>query len=188
MAGLWETIAGWLTARGLGGAPVGPSPVPPHSSPYAGQERLEIPALTSAELDGLRTGAGLGLARAAELNHYPGPRHVLELAGQLALSAAQRARVEAIHGGMHDEAVRIGREIVEREATLDRRFAHRHIDDASLRELTAEIARLWGELRYTHLAAHLLTRAVLSDEQVAAYDRLRGYGAGGGHEHRAGEH
>ncbi len=41
--------------------------------------------------------------------------------------------------------------------------------------MTGEIAALYGKLRYTHLAAHLATQGLLTEEQIATYDRLRGY-------------
>lgn len=148
-----------------------------HHSAYAEQESSGIAALSRAERDDLLAGAGHGLARAAELHSYPGPRHVLDLAGELALTDAQRDAVTAIHATMLATAQRLGAEIVERERHLDMRFAHGHIEATDLRELTAEIAELQGRLRFAHLAAHLETRALLSPEQVAAYDRLRGYGA-----------
>lgn len=146
-----------------------------HASPYADQEDSGIAALSAEEVRQLRNGAGMGLARAAELNHYPGPRHVLELAEELDLSAAQRAAVEAAYDEMHAEAVRLGGEILAGEEHLQRRFAHRHVDEPALREAIAEIARLQGELRLAHLAAHLKTAALLSAEQIERYDRLRGY-------------
>ena len=40
---------------------------------HAGHETSEIPSLTPAELEQLRNGDGMGLARPAELNHFPGP-------------------------------------------------------------------------------------------------------------------
>ncbi|HVS02445.1 MAG TPA: periplasmic heavy metal sensor, partial [Thermoanaerobaculia bacterium] len=123
----------------------------------------------------LENGEGMGLARAAELNSYPGPRHVLELAGELALSVEQRARVEAIHDRMLAAAQRLGAAIIDKERHLDRRFAHHHLDEAALRQLTAAIGALYGELRFAHLRAHLETVEVLHPEQVAADDRLRGY-------------
>jgi len=66
-----------------------------HQSPYAEQEGSGIAAMSRQEANDLRSGAGMGLARAAELNHYPGPLHVLELAEQLGLSAAQRPRFKS---------------------------------------------------------------------------------------------
>jgi hypothetical protein len=50
----------------------------------------------------------------------------------------------------------------------------------SLRAQTAAIGALEADLRRAHLAAHLEMRTLLTAEQVAAYDRLRGYGAAQG--------
>ena len=41
--------------------------------------------------------------------------------------------------------------------------------------LIAEIARVRGELRHTHVRAHVEMRGILNDNQVKHYDRLRGY-------------
>jgi len=147
-------------------------------SPYAGEQTSEIPSLTVQELAGLRGGEGMGMARPAELNHYPGPKHVLELADDLHLSQEQRNEVERIRSTMQSSAIRIGEQIIEAEASLNRRFAHGHIDESTLGDLTKQVAALYGELRFVHLAAHLSTRAVLTADQVAAYDRLRGYESG----------
>ena len=133
-----------------------------HHSPYADQAPSGIAALSQSELDDLLEGAGMGMARAAELNHYPGPKHVLKLAGELGLSEAQRAAVEGIREAMLSEARRLGQEIVDAERHLDKRFAHAHIDEEILRSVTAEIAGFYGELRFAHLRAHLETRATLS--------------------------
>ena len=46
----------------------------------------------------------MGLALAAELNGYPGPAHVLELADKLELSAEQRATINALFEFMKAEA------------------------------------------------------------------------------------
>jgi len=150
-----------------------------HMSPYAGQHSA-IASLSEQELAALRAGEGMGLARAAELNHFPGPRHVLDMADSLDLTPAQRSDLEGIRAKMSDEAVRIGERIIEREGELSRRFEHRHIDEAGLRSILSEIATLQGDLRFTHLAAHLDTRTILTPEQIEAYDRLRGYAAPAG--------
>lgn len=156
------------------------------AAPYAGLESREIKALSPEQIEDLLAGEGMGYALAAELNHYPGPRHVLALADSLELSQAQRPQVEAIGARMKERAISLGRRIVDAEAALDRLFASTEIDAASLERLVAEIARLEGELRAAHLLAHLETRRVLSEEQVAAYDRLRGYGTGHGEAPRGG--
>ena len=65
----------------------------------------------------------MGLARAAELNSYPGPMHVLELADRLALTEDQRAATQALMARMRSEAQRVGAAIIAAEQTLDRDFA-----------------------------------------------------------------
>jgi len=47
----------------------------------------------------------------------------------------------------------------------------------ALASLVKEASRLEGELRFVHLKAHVELRAVLTPEQVARYDALRGYRA-----------
>lgn len=148
------------------------------SPTYAGEEKRGIKALSAEEVEGYRAGSGMGFAKAAELNHYPGPRHVLELAKELGLDAAQATRTRAVYDRMHAEAVRLGERVIEEERRLDRLFASASIDRGSLSRSVAEIARLQGEVRLAHLNAHLEMRALLTPAQVAKYDVLRGYGSG----------
>lgn len=54
------------------------------TSPYTGLQERPIKALSDQQIDDLREGRGMGLALPAELNGYPGPRHVLGLAGSSA--------------------------------------------------------------------------------------------------------
>lgn len=144
-------------------------------SPYAGLQQRDIKALSDEEIRKYREGEGMGFALAAELNHYPGPRHALEMADHLGLSAAQRATIVRAREAMQQDARRHGEAIVAMERDLDRGFASGAMDSTRLRAHTAEIARLQGELRFVHLAAHLAVRASLTPEQVARYDAMRGY-------------
>jgi Spy/CpxP family protein refolding chaperone len=155
----------------------GPALAQQHS-PYAGQETRGIKSLSAQELADIEAGRGMGLAKAAELNGFPGPMHVLELAEQLALTPEQRRAVTASMDAMRAEAKAVGARLIEAERMLDRRFAHAHIDAAALAAATSEIGRLQGALRQVHLAAHLETKALLSPEQIDRYNRERGYGAG----------
>lgn len=131
--------------------------------------------LSAEQVKELLAGDGMGLAKPAELNHYPGPKHVLELATELALTADQLRRVEAIRADMLAAAKKLGAAIVEAERGLDAAFEKADIDARRLRDLTGAIARLQGELRAVHLAAHLTTRQVLTADQVTRYDALRGH-------------
>lgn len=154
---------------------VGAAQVTP--SPYVGEEHRVIKALSEEEIEAYRTGSGMALAKAAELNHYPGPRHVLELVDELALSAAQHSAVRRVFEEMQGRARRVGDQIVARERRLDEFFAQQRADGVSVRELVGEIATLQGELRWIHLEAHLRTKEILSAAQTAHYDELRGYAA-----------
>jgi len=153
------------------------------ASPYAGEEQRALKALSSQEIQALEAGDGMGLAKAAELNRYPGPRHVLDLADALGLSDAQRASVQDSFDRMHAAALRLGAELVALEQELDDGFARATIDAVALARLTSEIGALQGRLRAVHLRAHLETRALLTPAQIDAYDRHRGYSAGGAHDH-----
>lgn len=155
----------------------------PAVSPYAAIQAREIKALSDTQIAQYRNGEGMGFALAAELNHYPGPRHALELADSLGLGAEQRAAIAAVREQMGGAARRLGERIVQQERELDRAFAGGTIGETELRTLTAEIARLQGELRFTHLRAHLAVRSTMTADQVRRYDALRGYGAGGEHAH-----
>ena len=78
-------------------------------SPYSGQESREIKALSKEEVDGYLSGDGMGFAKAAELNHYPGPKHVLDLAEQLNLSDVQRTTTQSIFDRMKSNAASLGK-------------------------------------------------------------------------------
>lgn len=157
-------ISGWA----------GPTSAQP-ASPYAGQEIREIKALSSKEIEDLVLGRGMGLAKPAELNRYPGPLHALELAGELQLSTEQRKSLEASKARMSAQAKALGAEILNLERNLDAAFAQRSIDQVRLIELTAQIGAKQGSLRAAHLAAHIETAGLLTPDQISRYDRLRGY-------------
>lgn len=151
------------------------------SQPYAGQQARAIKSLSEAEIRGLLNGEGMGFAKVAELNHYPGPLHVLELADQLALTPEQRAKTQALFEGMKAHAIELGKRLVEQEGELDRLFADARIDDDGLQRALHGIALTRAELRAAHLRAHLEMRELLTEHQIAEYDRLRGYSGGQGH-------
>ena len=154
--------------------------------PYAGLETRAIKALSEEQIADLRAGRGMGLALAAELNGYPGPRHVIELAKHLELTEAQHAEVQALFDAMQAETVPIGESLIEREVELERQFADRTVTPASLNALTQEIGGIQGALRAAHLRYHLATLAALTPQQVERYNEKRGYGTSAtGHHHRA---
>jgi Spy/CpxP family protein refolding chaperone len=152
-------------------------------TPYAGMQTRPIKALSEQQVADLGAGRGMGLALAAELNGYPGPSHVLELADKLDLSPDQRASVQRLFDSMKAEAVPIGTKLVEQEADLDKQFAVRTVTPESLKASTAAIATTQGALRETHLKYHLSTVAILTPSQMQRYAELRGYGQKPMHHH-----
>lgn len=156
-------------------------------SPYAGQESRPIKALSQQDIEDLRSGRGMRTSLAAELNHYPGPRHVLEHAQPLGLSKEQQADTQRLHEAMARDASRLGEQIVQKEAQLEALFASGQASQENVRGMVHDIGTLQAEYRLVHLGAHLSMRQVLSPAQIASYDKLRGYGGtnshDGGHKH-----
>jgi Spy/CpxP family protein refolding chaperone len=151
-------------------------------SPYSGFEQRPIKALSAQQVADLKAGRGMSLALAAELNGFPGPLHVLELADKIELTAEQRQAVEALYAAMKAETIPIGERLIGQEAELDRLFANRSVTPASLAAATEAIGQTQAALRKAHLAYHLSTSAVLTAEQARRYAELRGYA--GGHPQR----
>ena len=161
------------------------------ANPYAGQQERSIKALSDDEIKSYLAGAGAGFARAAELNSHPGPMHALELADPLALTPAQRgdlARLMALHKA---DARGLGAGVVRLEGELDALYAERRATRESVEAKAAEIGAAQARYRASHLTTHIETSRLLTAEQIARYDRLRGYVPGaepagrghGGHAH-----
>jgi hypothetical protein len=148
------------------------------NSPYAGMEHADIKALTSDEQATLLEGKGMGFAKAAELNGYPGPAHVLALSTELGLSAQQIERTRALFERMQKDARADGATLIAAERALDRLYASR---TATVEKVNGQLARIEAtraHLRGVHLHAHLEQTELLNAAQIARYSELRGYSAG----------
>lgn len=158
-------------------------------SSYEGEESREIKSLSQDEIEMYLRGAGMGLAKPAELNRYPGPKHVLELAKELELLEDQRRETEKLVIDTKARAKQLGEEIVALERELDRLFAGGMISESELSRIVSEVGSKQAELRLVHLRAHLRQRSILSSEQTARYVSLRGYEVGERHrDHHGGKH
>lgn len=148
------------------------------TSPYREQQGSEIRGLSEKEIADLREGRGMGLARAAELNGYPGPRHLLDAveAGQMHLAPEQLAAVRQLFDRMSARAKQLGGAIMGEEWALEAAFRTGTIDEADLLARVSRIAALGGELRAVHLRTHLETKQLLTPHQIEWYNQLRGYG------------
>jgi len=160
----------------------------PPTSPYVGQETRDIKALSPEDLNAYLGGKGAGFAKAAELNGYAGPAHVLELSAPLALTPEQQARTEALFASMQSRAKSLGRALIEEERKLDRLFATKTVTLNVLNSSLSEIGALQAKVRAAHLEAHLAQFEILTPEQNALYSQLRGYGAAGAHTGHGGQH
>ncbi len=144
-------------------------------TPYAGQQSRPIKSLSDREVRDYLSGAGMGFARAAELNSYPGPMHVMELADALQLSGQQRAATQVLFDAHKAEARAIGAQLVEAERELDALFRAGAASEQVLADQVSRVAQWHGRYRLSHLETHRRMRALLSATQISRYDELRGY-------------
>jgi Spy/CpxP family protein refolding chaperone len=151
--------------------------------PYAGLETRPIKTLSDQQIADLNAGRGMGLALAAELNGYPGPKHVIELAEPLNLTQEQLTRVRGLFAAMTSETIAIGRKLISQETGLNEQFASRRISPESLDAATRDIGETQAALRAAHLRYHLSTAEILSPKQIKHYAQLRGYAGSGTPDH-----
>ena len=146
-----------------------------HKSNYVGQENREIKSLSSDDISELLSGAGWGLAKPAELNGVPGPKHVLEMSARIDLTKAQTEAISNIFDNMLSEAIVLGTEYVDAERVLGQMFKSRKVNYQTLQNQLTKIASIRSKLRFVHLSKHLDTLEVLSEGQIKLYNELRGY-------------
>jgi Spy/CpxP family protein refolding chaperone len=109
--------------------------------------------------------------------------HVLELARELRLTAGQLEAVKAAFERMKAKAKALGEAYVRAEKAVDQAFKSGTADAREVAARVAEANRLLGEVRLSHLLAHVEITPVLTPEQRARYAELRGYGSGSAHQH-----
>ena len=131
-------------------------------------------ALSPAEEKQYLSGEGMGYAKAAELNQYPGPMHALELADRLKLTGEQRKSLKDLMDAHKAEARGIGARLVAAERELDLLFRSKAVDAERLSAKVRAAGLLQADYRLAHLETHRRARAFLTQEQVGAYDALRG--------------
>lgn len=146
-----------------------------HHSQYAGQQNRTIKSFSEQDIITLKNGGGWGFAKAAELNGFPGPAHVLELKDKLKLSEEQLKQTEKLHSRMKQEAIQLGKEYIALEKKLDEGFRNKTIDKPAMQKLLTKIATVRSQLRYTHLQTHLDMTTILNRHQIMKYNHLRGY-------------
>jgi Spy/CpxP family protein refolding chaperone len=121
----------------------------------------------------LERGEGAGAALYADINGYPSPKHVIDMADELNLSEQQLKDVQSIFDDMAESARAKGEEIIAREQEYHTMFKAGKATEAGARKLAVEIGRLRGELRAVHMIAHIQTKDVLTNDQIARYTKAR---------------
>ncbi len=176
------SVRTWLVAAV---ALAGTSPAFAQESPYVEHQARPIKALSAEQVQDYLDGKGMGFALAAELNAYPGPKHVLQMKEELELDPERKGEVEAIFSHMQERAKGLGEQIVALERRLDAAFKERRVTSSELEAILGRLGALNGEVRFAHLDAHIEVTALLTDQEIGTYQRLRGYAetAGEGHRH-----
>src|SRR5262249_202249 len=156
--------------------------------PYAAFQSRSVKTLSDQQIADLNAGRGIGLALAAELNGYPGPIHAIELADQLHLSPDQVSKLRALFEAMKAETIPLGVSLIAQEQQLNDSFAKHTVTLTSLETATHTIGTTQATLRAAHLKYHLSTAEILTPEQVARYNELRGYKFGENPSHTHHQH
>ncbi|NKN00853.1 Spy/CpxP family protein refolding chaperone [Rhizobium leguminosarum] len=144
-------------------------------SPYTEETGRQIKSLSEADIGELMRGGGWGFAKPAELNGYPGPSHLLSMKDEIGLTKEQVGRVQSIFEDMQRRAIQEGQRFVAAERELDAAFKNKTVTERRLRALIDNAENSRSRLRLVHLAGHLEVTAILTPEQIAKYNELRGY-------------
>jgi len=130
-------------------------------------KKSTLKTLSDAQYTALLNGNDLyGMALAGELNHYPSPDKVLKYRMELDLSPIQVSKITAISKELHRKKLEMGLIIIHNERTLDSIFKYHALNNGSLIFYTNRYGLYQGELRNTILQACLVTRTLLSQQQI----------------------
>ena len=114
-----------------------------------------------------------GQAQYADVNGFPAPKHLLDLAKELQLSDAQKKSLQTIYVGMRSRALELGKRIIGIEEELHQAFQEGLVSEKSVRDDTEQIGKLRGRLRAVYLNANMKAKDVLTNAQIESYKKLR---------------
>ena len=133
-----------------------------------------LKTLNDVQYNALLNGDDLyGMSLAAELNQYPMPDKVLKVKKELDLSPIQVNKLTAINKELHRKRLEMGLIIIRNERTLDSIFRYHRLDNGSLIFYANRYGLYQGELRNTILQACLVTRSLLSQQQINKFESLQ---------------
>ena len=176
LAALLIGTAGAVAQHKGSGSGSGLESQPPPTASYSGFDKRKVASFSDADVAAMLDGRGMGFALPAEINGYPGPMHVLELADQLGLTPEQRVVLRERFEFMQAQARKAAARYVAAESALDQAFRDKVMDLVTIKRLTLEADTTRAEKRFAHLQAHVNARAILTAEQLVKYAVLRGYG------------
>jgi hypothetical protein len=133
-----------------------------------------VKALSVDQIKQYLQGGSMGYSKPAELNDFPRPERVLELAEPLELTAEQVAATQALLEAHKTQARGVGARLVDAERELEALFRSGRINSAALSSAVRRLVRVEGEYRLVHLEAHRRMHLLLSEEQIRRYAALRG--------------
>jgi Spy/CpxP family protein refolding chaperone len=129
-----------------------------------------VPVFSSDErADGLRRGLGMGLAKPADDNGYPGPRHVLDAADELGLTPDQRQKTAELVARMQAEAIPASARLLADEDALAALFKDKEADLGNITAAVDTATHSLAAVQVIHLKYHLAMRALLTPAQLSAY-------------------
>jgi len=132
-----------------------------------------LPGQIPPDRDALLNGDSEGMAAYAESNGYPGPQEVLDLAGELGLTAKQKYDIREMYDEIRTRARVLGKMIVKVEEELHFSFNSGMVAQESVEDDAESIGKMRGTLRGIHLSAYLKTKELLTAKQLAAFTRIR---------------
>ena len=161
-------------------------------SPYAGEESRVVKSLSAEDVAELRRGGGWGLARRRSSTACRGRSTCWSSRTRSRSLASRWPRLPRSMNECARRRLRKARISLPPSGHSTTRFATERSRRKAFGKMLAAIASSRARLRFVHLSAHLETPALLTHEQIARYDALRGYrshAGGAAHgEHRSKEH
>lgn len=134
----------------------------------------EIPsAMTASEVEAYLSGEPQTEILSAETFGYPDPRRVVTLEKQLELTAEQLEKAVNWAGKVRRETALLGKKIIEQELFLDDYFRKGQTDYPALANRVESIGTLRWRLRLNLLHLYILTRELLTEEQLKKYHELK---------------
>ncbi len=137
-------------------------------------KKSALKTLTDEEYTALLNGDDLyHMSLAAELNHYPSPEKALKYKKELDLSPIQVNKLTAVVKELRRKKLEMGLIIIRNERTLDSIFRYNRLDNGSLIFYANRYGLYQGELRNVILQSCLVTRGLLTPQQIKRIETLQ---------------